>query len=165
MHRDAAHCRSMPISPHGRAVTAMRPNACWLLLSESMREAGGAQAVSAVYAALGDPARRPAAVTALRGVMPRMSAADWVFKVWSMSWYTQLDAVDEAFEVAEQLRTQFAAQRPVNAWSWLWSRELTNFRKDARFQSFASELGLIQYWQKYGPPDDCTLTNGKLACH
>jgi hypothetical protein len=47
----------------------------------------------------------------------------------------------------------------------IWTPELRGFRQDSRFQAFATRLGLMQYWQQYGPPDDCDLKDGKLTCH
>jgi hypothetical protein len=39
------------------------------------------------------------------------------------------------------------------------------FRQDPRFQAFTTRLKLMDYWQTFGPPDDCDLKDGKLACH
>jgi hypothetical protein len=38
------------------------------------------------------------------------------------------------------------------------------FRRDARFQTFATRLGLMDFWLQYGPSDDCELCDGKLIC-
>jgi hypothetical protein len=81
-----------------------------------------------------------------------------------MSWCTQLGAIDEAYEFGEQLRKEFAAQAPTNAWSWLWSPEMRPFRVDRRFSDFTARLGMLDYWKKFGPPDDCDLVNGRLVC-
>jgi len=121
--------------------------------------------IKLVYAALADPARRPAAISALSGLLPKLKPEDWVVKVWASSWFTQMGALDQAFAAAEQVRVQFEAQGPTNAWSWLWSRELRPFRQDPRFQPFVTRLGLMAFWQKYGPPDDCDLKDGKVNCH
>jgi hypothetical protein len=53
--------------------------------------------------------------------------------------------------------TRRTRQSVTNAWSWLWSPELLPFRQDARFQPFVTSLGLMKYWEKYGPPDSCDL--------
>lgn len=42
---------------------------------------------------------------------------------------------------------------------------MNDFRQDPRFQAFAARLGLMEYWRQYGPPDDCGLRDGVLACH
>ena len=31
--------------------------------------------------------------------------------------------------------------------------------------TFATRMGFMEYWQQYGPPDDCDLNDGKLTCH
>ena len=43
--------------------------------------------------------------------------------------------------------------------------ELRAFRKDARFHGLATRLGLMEYFERYGPPDDCELKNNRLTCH
>jgi hypothetical protein len=121
--------------------------------------------VRLVYAAFGDAAKRPAANASLRAMTARLQPQDWVVKVWSMGWHAGLGDLDAAFALAEQLRAQFAQQAPTNAWSWLWSPELRAFRQDARFQAFTTRLGLMKFWETYGPPDDCELQSGKLTCH
>jgi hypothetical protein len=113
---------------------------------------------------MGEPGRKPAAIAALQGLIPRVKPQDWIVKAWAMSWYTQLGELDRAFEIGDQLRGQFAEQAPTAAWWWLWLPEMGPFRKDPRFQVFTNRLGLMAYWQKYGPPDYCDLTNGKLTC-
>jgi TolB-like protein len=134
-------------------------------LSDSARSLGGEETVKLVYAAFGDPSRRPAAIAALKALGPKLKPEDWVVKVWSMNWFTRLGDLDSAYDAAEQLRVQFAEQGPTNAWSWLWSTELQPFRRDPRFQPFTTRLGLMAFWQKYGPPDGCDLKDGKLTCH
>ncbi len=68
--------------------------------------------------------------------------------------------------LAEQLRVQFdeskSHQRLVLV---VVARDCAPFRQDARFQAFTTRLGLMAFWQKYGPPDDCDLKDGKLTCH
>jgi hypothetical protein len=134
-------------------------------LPDDARAAGGEEAVRLVYTAMGDPARKPAAIAALKGLTSGLKPGDWVVKVWGMNWYTKLGALDSAYELADQLRLQFADQSPTNAWAWLWTPELHAFRLDPRFQAFTTRLGLMAFWQKYGPPDACDLKDGKLTCH
>lgn len=45
-----------------------------------------------------------------------------------------------------------------------WVPDMRPFRRDARFQTFAASLGLMDFWLRYGPPDDCELRDGKLIC-
>ena len=120
--------------------------------------------VKLVYSALGDPGRRKAAIAAVRALTPRLKPEDWVVKVWAMAWYAQLGELDPAYDLADQLREQFVGQSPTNAWSWLWSREMRPFRRDARFEAFTTRLGLMDFWKQHVPPDDCDLQNGRLVC-
>jgi tetratricopeptide (TPR) repeat protein len=169
---------TLGIDPEGRRVKQIYANAAeraeryseaakyvtaWF--PENIRAAGGTDVAKLVYAAMGDSTRKPAAIAALRGFIPKVKPEDWQFKVAALAWYAQLGAPDLAFELAEQLRTQFADRNPQSAWSWLWNPVMQPFRQDPRFQAFTTRLGLMKYWQKYGPPDDCDLNDGKLACH
>jgi TolB-like protein len=134
-------------------------------LSAEARAAGAENTVRLVHAAFGDSAKWPAANASLRTMTARLQPQDWVVKVWSMDWHAGLGDLDAAFALAEQLRVQFAEQAPIAAWSWLWSPELSAFRKDPRFQAFTTRLGLMKFWETYGPPDACELQGGKLTCH
>lgn len=35
--------------------------------------------------------------------------------------------------------------------------------EDWPFQAFVKRLNLAEYWEVYGPPDDCLLKEGKIA--
>jgi hypothetical protein len=77
----------------------------------------------------------------------------------------QLDALDRAFDLASQSLDEFARSGTVgSAWGVLWLPEMRPFRRDPRFQAFATRMGLMDYWKQNGPPDDCDLKNGHLAC-
>jgi hypothetical protein len=134
------------------------------LLPPALQTGADADAVRLVYTATRDAARRPAAVAALRATIRKLAPQDWVVKVFAMTWYTQVGAIDDAYDVAEQLREQFKVRNPVNAWSWMWTPELRDFRRDPRFESFTGRVGLMDYWKKYRPPDGCELSSGQLTC-
>ena len=51
------------------------------------------------------------------------------------------------------------------AWAFLWMPEMLPFRQDPRFQALCSRMRLFDYWNKYGPPDNHELRDGKLICH
>jgi hypothetical protein len=73
--------------------------------------------------------------------------------------------LDEAFAVANQSLDHFVESGTIGtAWGYLWMRELLPFRQDPRFQDFARRLRLFDYWNKFGPPDNCELRDGKLIC-
>ncbi|MEO8309040.1 MAG: TIR domain-containing protein [Pseudomonadota bacterium] len=135
------------------------------ILPDRVRALGGEDVVRLVYAAMGDPARKPAAVAALHGLTSGVNPEDWVMKVWAMNWFTKFGALDRAYELADQLHLQFSDRSPTNAWAWLWTPEMRGFRQDTRFQAFTTRLGLMDFWLKYSPPDECELKSGKLTCH
>jgi hypothetical protein len=72
---------------------------------------------------------------------------------------------DEAFELANRCLTRVGAGTIVPAPAYLFTPEVRPFRHDARFQAFVTRLGLMEYFERYGPPDDCELKNNKLTCH
>ena len=39
-------------------------------------------------------------------------------------------------------------------WSGLWLREMQTFRRDRRFEPFAARIGLTEYWNRFGGPDE-----------
>jgi hypothetical protein len=41
---------------------------------------------------------------------------------------------------------------------------MSPFRRDVRFQDFVTRLGMMPYWNKNGPPDDCDLKDKRLSC-
>ena len=134
-------------------------------LSQRAAELGAADVIQKVYAAMGNQARATEAIRALTQLTAKLSREDWVVKAWAMNWYSQLGAIGEAYRTGDDLRMEFVEQSPTNAWSWLWSPEMRPFRLDPRFGDFTARLGMLDYWKKYGPPDDCALVNGHLVCH
>lgn len=133
-------------------------------LPASVRELGGDEVVARVYAAMTDPAKAPQAVADLQRLLSKLGPEGWVVKVWAMNWFTRLGRNDLAFKAGDELRAQFAGQSPVNAWSWLWFPELHALRRDPGFADFVARLGMVPYWKKYGPPDNCELKNDRLVC-
>ena len=124
-----------------------------------------------VYSALADASHKPAALAALRQLDVTTSDApiDLVLQVQVhvMLLYTLLGALDRAFEQAHRFLDRFAESGEIGwpgLWGTLWFPEMRPFRQDSRFVVLASRLGLMDYWKHYGPPDDCELSGGKLAC-
>jgi TolB-like protein len=133
-----------------------------------MREAGGDVVIRAVYAALGEPRKKPSAVAALQALLKKLKADDIDVNARKalIATFVQLDALDEAFQLANQTLDFFARSNTVgSAWGVLWLPEMRPFRRDPRFQPFVTRMGLMEYWKQYGPPDDCDLKDGKLTCH
>jgi TolB-like protein/Tfp pilus assembly protein PilF len=137
-------------------------------LSDPVRGAGGAEAIRAVFAALDDPAKKPAARQALQslvhklGVGNRLSASrrDWIF------YFVMLDALDPAYELANQYVDEFERSGTGGgaALAFLWLPEMRPFRRDPRFQRLVTRFNYIPYWTRYAPPDDCDLRDSKLVC-
>jgi tetratricopeptide (TPR) repeat protein len=65
-------------------------------------------------------------------------------------------AMDACLELSQSL-----ISRPLV----LFASELRAFRKDARFHGLVTRLGMMEYFERYGPPDDCELKNNHLTCH
>ena len=132
----------------------------------SLRAAGGEEVIRTVYMAFGEPAKKPAAVKALKGLLHRVDADEIpiYMQVDATLIFTKLDDLDAAFEFANQ-KFDLRAGAAGSAWASLWSPEMRPFRRDPRFQPFVARLRLMDYWQKFGPPDVCELKAGKLSCH
>jgi TolB-like protein/Tfp pilus assembly protein PilF len=137
-------------------------------LPANLRAAGGEAMIRAAYAALADPGKRPAAAGALQSLLQKLKPEDLAVNTRKdmIDLFTQLDALDQAFELANRSLDQFALGGTVgSAWGVLWLPEMSPFRRDPRFQAFVERLRLIDYWKQYGPPDDCDLRDGNLVCH
>jgi TolB-like protein len=105
------------------------------------------------------------ALDALRARATRAEMTQMMLRRF-MVWYTALGALDRAFEVAHESLDRFARSGTIGtAWAFLWMREMLPFRKDPRFQSMCRRMGLFDYWNKYGPPDNSELQGGVLVSH
>jgi TolB-like protein len=161
--------------PDAMATLALRagdPRLAADIHCESLRPAarahGGEAVVRQVFGALADPAARAAAIHALDELHERLSGADF-FEIMNrrmLYWYAQLGALDSAYRLLGQSLDRFATQGMLGAaWSFLWMREMADFRRDARFQDVVVErLGLMPYWRQFGPPDGCEVRDGRLVC-
>jgi hypothetical protein len=81
--------------------------------------------------------------------------------------YVRLDALNAAYRLLNRCLAEQPSDAPMmgEAMEYLWRPEMRPFRQDRRFQALAKRLGLIDYWRRYGPPDDCDLRADKLTCH
>jgi TolB-like protein len=80
---------------------------------------------------------------------------------------TVLGDVDLAYDIAVRAVSDFERIGSIPVASFmpqLWLPEQRPFRQDPRFHGFVSRLGLVEFWQVYGPPDDCELRDGRLIC-
>jgi hypothetical protein len=119
------------------------------------------------YAALAQPSANKAAVAALQRLEGGLRAEDLgqIARKRLILWYTNLGALDCAYEAADRALQHYALSGMVGtAWGILWIDEMRPFRRDVRFQALVARLGLVDYWNQYGPPDHCDLRNGRLIC-
>ena len=87
---------------------------------------------------------------------PRVRSLGAEHAVW-------LGALDHAYEAAHRTLDEIARPGPV----WihpgsLWGPHMKAFRQDSRFHALVTRLGLMRYWEEYGPPDGCELRGGRL---
>ena len=137
-------------------------------LPPGVRAAGGEAVIRGVYAALGDPTKKPAASDALLNLVHTLKPDDLPVNTRKdlLVLFTQLGALDRAFTLANQSLDLYARQGTVGtAWGALWIPEMRPFRQDARFQAFVTRLKLMDYWKALGPPDGCDLKQDKVSCY
>lgn len=129
--------------------------------------AAGAGAIASTYGAAANPAKRPAALAALRdlastvpfGVMEQRRGS---LLLWL---YTRAGDLDEAYAAGHRALDEAARSGSIgSSWFVIWFPSMLPFRQDPRFQAFAERLNLVGYWEIYGPPDGCALENGKITC-
>jgi TolB-like protein len=136
-------------------------------LSPAWRAAGAVEATTLFYSVLAQRSGRDRAAAALRKLEEGLRTEDFgqINSKRLIMWYTTLGSLDFAYEAADRALERFALSRTVGAaWGILWLEEMRSFRRDARFQAFVERLGLLDYWNQYGPPDNCELRNGRLLC-
>jgi tetratricopeptide (TPR) repeat protein len=130
-------------------------------------QARAAETVRLIYAALADPSQRSKALAARSRLYPSNPAKlkDFTPCLIASNSYALLGANDVAFELANQCLDQGTQLSSLHIWTDHWIPELRPFRQDTRFQALVTRMGLMDYWQQYGPPDECELKNHKLMCH
>jgi TolB-like protein len=136
-------------------------------LPPAMGDSAGIEAARKLVAALESGTGSAAAVQALDAVRARLEANAWsqAMKRRFMLWYTELGALDQSFEVATQSFDHFAHSGTIGtAWGFLWMREMLPFRQDVRYQAICRRMGMMDFWQRNGPPDHCELSAGGLVC-
>jgi adenylate cyclase len=140
-------------------------------LAPEIRAAGGEAVVRLLYAAAADGAKKGTAIEALQALRAgaaRVAMTRPVMMMLSINWFTRLGALDLAYELALATLDEFESTGVLTGSIHVaayWLPEMRPFRQDARFLRFVTRLGLMEYWQQYGPPDDCDLKDGALMCH
>jgi TolB-like protein len=141
------------------------------MLDPLVLTAGGAAAVQLIYAAAAGATDKHAALDALRTLRKgaaRSTMERPIMMMLSTVWFTQLGAVDDAYELTYTRLGEFEKTGVLSGAIFVstnWLPEMRPFRQDPRFQDYATRIGLMDYWTKYGPPDGCELKNGRLICH
>jgi TolB-like protein len=141
-------------------------------------QARTAEVVRLVYAALADPGRRNTALAARARLYPTPGAAaaagaahpDVGLCITSSYYYALMAANEVAYGLLNECLDRWAPGEALTSKAsvshlLVFSPELRAFRQDPRFQALETRLGLMEYWQRFGPPDDCDLKDGKLTCH
>jgi TolB-like protein len=129
--------------------------------------ATASESMGLVHRALAAPAHRAAAVAALEMLQSSMIGGQQTqfLKRRLLLWYVQLGELDRAFALMTELLDYFGRSGTIGtAWALLWMREMLPFRRDPRFQLLCRRMGLFEYWNAYGPPDNCQLRAGQLVC-
>jgi TolB-like protein/DNA-binding winged helix-turn-helix (wHTH) protein len=139
-----------------------------LSLPAEARAAGGAEAIASTYEAAANPAKRPAALAALRRLTSSVPFGDMEQRRGSLLlWLNTLAGdIDEAYAAGNRALDEAARSGSIGSnWFVVWFPSMLPFRQDLRFQAFVERLNLVEYWQVYGPPDGCALDAGKIVCH
>lgn len=123
-----------------------------------------------MFTAMGNPEARAGAVAAMRSCFARQPQAILQTRELPMVLMycaTLLQDLDLAYEIAQHRLEDFertGVMAVVGFLPQLWLPEQRALRQDPRFPDFVARLGLLDYWQRYGPPDDCELRGGRLCC-
>ncbi len=93
-----------------------------------------------------------------------LPATYWDLNVLVLAWFAQLGALDDAYATGQRTCDGDSSQSPA-----LRLRMDVDARDECipahpRFQAVMGRLGMTPYWEKYRPPVDCDLENGKLSC-
>lgn len=165
--------RSLPAVREARVQLAMREGRFTEAaqeLSEALppasRAAGGLEAVQSFFSAQSEPRRRMAAITALHTWEAQLRVEGWLDRLHAQRlivWFTLLGAIDAAHDVAMRRLDRLAPSGTIGSgWEVLWRKDMDAFRAHPRFQELVSRMGLISYWQQYGPPDGFALRGDSL---
>ncbi|HEY1725396.1 MAG TPA: winged helix-turn-helix domain-containing protein [Steroidobacteraceae bacterium] len=148
---------------HAEGAEAMLP-----IIPASLRSQGADDVVRQVFAACAEPSRAESALTALRALCQKADAKlldTWPMTVLTLNWFVLLGAIDDAYRIADRLVDRFRSTRVSNSINLppIWLAEMREFRRDPRFEKFATELGLLDFWSACGPPDGYELRDGRLS--
>ena len=107
--------------------------------------------VSGFVEALADPSKKPALVSDLRRMDPKI-----VTQSQLIGTYLHLGETDLAYRIMfETLDKDHLAWARDWDLTVAWSVEGTAMRHDPRFGQLAERIGMLDYWKQYGFPDGC----------
>jgi hypothetical protein len=158
VYASAAARRGAYVEAAEHAVKALPP---------AVLDAGGAAKLRLAYVALGDPAKKQAAVAALGSLTrePSWEAVDPRSRQLVLDLYAGLCELDMLYAGMDSLLRPGDGKQPeIITLGSMWSPEMRAFRQDPRFGPLAQRLGLVDYWQRFGPPDGCTVSRNALSC-
>jgi hypothetical protein len=82
-----------------------------------------------------------------------------------LPWTLANAAAEYSLLHAKQMHDQLArAGVPGTDWSVLWLAEMCPFRKARLFRASVTGRNLLDYWKRYGPPDEWDLHGDTLVC-
>lgn len=127
---------------------------------------GVSEIVRLVHHAIGGKASAGRAIRALGDMQAAQGAEHtMVMRKRLLLWYVMLNALDNAFQFMDETLDELQRRDSVgSAWGLLWLAEMRPFREDPRFQQIARRMGLFDFWNENGPPDDHQLVDGRLVC-
>jgi TolB-like protein len=139
-------------------------------IAPALREAGAEPISEAVYHVLAGKADTQHALKLIEGVLTRLQSVECGLCGWGagkvlIQWLLQLGEINRAHNVGELMMQQIEDRDLVDLPNviQLWWPEMRSFRDDPRFQGIVERLGMIPYWQHYGPPDGYELHDGQLV--
>jgi TolB-like protein len=135
-------------------------------LPPALADVGGANVVVGVHAALTGRMSRSDAVQALdalvRAAAPEKFGPE--LSVHVLVWYTMLGELDRAYGFVERVLHYALPRHTLGLFlPWIWLPELLPFRRDLRFLAIVERLRLVDYWKKFGPPDEFDLRGQMLV--
>jgi TolB-like protein len=139
------------------------------MLPPDMPAPGVPELIRLIFKAMGDTGIRRHVREAMRALFTAHLRALLDTRVPMLLMYcaTLLGDVDLAYDIGMSRVEDFERTGVIAVVDFLpglWPPEQRAFRQDPRFHGFVSRLGLVEYWQEYGPPDDCELRDGRLIC-
>jgi TolB-like protein len=127
-----------------------------------------AQLIPQICMGTGAVLSRASTLRTLNGLVENLNVRQVgpVLAVQVIAWYTMLGAIDQAYDFGERMLDWAIPSGSMGILlTWLWHPELRDFRTDRRFAPFVDRLGLLNYWKRFGPPDNCELKGGALIAH